>query len=314
MDTQNTITRTRSRFRKWRREPDRYPLQLTQRDLDILALIYDHRFLPSDHITALIPGSERKILERLQKLFHHEYVDRLPDQRIRTHAGSEKMVYAITHRAADLLASELGIEVTKVNWASKNKSVTERHVKHTGMISKFRTVLTLACTPQNGVSLSTWREHGGSGQILDPELADNVKIEIQEGRYAGVVERRRIVPDAFIMLEDADYQYPLFLEADRSTMTSERFLKKLNAYWVWWKSGGCKKKLGVENFRVLTVTQSEQRRDNLKRIAIDASPGKGGSGMYCFACQKDYSVADPASILAPIWLTAKDDHAHHLLE
>lgn len=314
MDTQTTTTRTRSRFRKWKREPDRYPLQLKQRDLDILALIYEHRFIPSDHITSLIPGSERKILERLQKLFHHGYVDRLADARIRTRSGSERMCYAITHRAAQLLSSELGIDVTSVNWASKNKSVTDRHVKHTTMISKFHTALTLACTAKNGVSLTTWKEHRGSGQNIDPELADTVKIEIQEGRYAGVVERRRIVPDAFIVLEDAEFLHSLFLEADRSTMTTERFLKKLNSYWVWWKSGGCKKKLGVQNFRVLTVTQSKQRRDNLKRIAVDASPGTGGSSMFWFASEKDYSIADPASILAPIWITAKDNEPHHILE
>lgn len=314
MDTQNTTTRTRSRFRKWKREPTRYPLQLRQRDLDILALIYEYRFIPSDHVTALIPGSERKILERLQRLFHHGYLDRLADQRIRTRSGSDRMCYAITHRGAELLSSELGIEVSRMNWSWKNQNTTQRHIRHTTMIGKVHTVLTLACTPQNRVSLTTWREHRGSGQNIDPELADTVKIEVQEGRYAGVVERRRIVPDAFIVLEDAEYLHSLFLEADRSTMTSERFLKKLNAYWVWWKSGGCKKKLGVENFRVLTVTQSVQRRDNLRQVAIDASPGKGGSSMFWFACEKDYSVANPASILAPIWITAKDDQAHHILE
>lgn len=224
------------------------------------------------------------------------------------------MVYAITHRAADLLTSELGINISRMNWAWKNQSTTQRHIKHTTMLGKVRTVLTLACTPQNGVSLTSWREHRGTGSNIDPELADTVKIEIQEGRYAGVVERRRIVPDAFIVLEDAEYLHSLFIEADRSTMSNDRFKKKLEGYWVWWKSGGSQKKLGVKNFRVLTVTQSAQRRDNLRQVSVDASPGNGGSSMFWFACEKDYSVTDPASILAPIWITAKDDEPHHILE
>lgn len=301
---------TRRSFKKFIRQPERYPLQLHKRDLNILQLVYDYRFIPSNHITGLIAGSERKILERLQKLFHHGYLDRLPDYTIRTRQGSEKMTYAITKKAADLLSSELGIELSKINWAYKNKTVTDRHIKHTLMIAKFKTTVGLAVRDGQGVDLMFWRENRGTGKSVDPTLCDKVTIELDGGRQ----EQRRIVPDAFFGLDDTEYEHFFYLEADRSTMPNERFMKKLMAYWTWWKQKGSKNKHDVESFRVLTVTPSEQRRNNLRQVAKQASPGKSGSGMFWFACEKDYSVANPESILDDIWITAKDDNRHALLE
>lgn len=307
---QNQSQTTRKGFKKFIREPERYPLQLSKRDLGILHLIYDYRFIPSDHVTNLIDGSERKILERLQKLFHHGYLDRLPDYTIRTRSGSEKMTYAITKKAADLLSEELGTELSKINWAYRNKTVTDRHIKHTLMIGKVRTAVTLAVRNDGEAGLMFWKENRGTGKSIDPEFSDKVKIELPGGRE----EQRRIVPDAFFALEDSQYEHFFYLEADRSTMTNDRFMKKLKAYWTWWKQGGSQKKHKIEGFRVLTVTRSEQRRDNLREVAKQASPGKTGSGMFWFACEKDYSIDNPESILGEIWLTSKDNQRHALLE
>jgi len=307
---QNTITPTRQTFVKFIQQPERYPLQLQERDLEILRLIYQYRFARSDFITKLIKGSERNILKRLQKLFHQDYLDRIADRRIRTRSGSDKMVYALTRKGAELLSAELGLQVSKLNWAYKNRAVTDGYVKHALMINKFRTILTLACNADKGASFIFWKESRGTGKNIDRKLSGNVTVELGQGR----AQKIRIVPDAFLKLEDPNYEHFLYLEADRSTMATHRFLRKLKGYWTWWKDKGCQQKHGIEHFRVLTITQSHQRRDNLKRTAIKANPGRGGSGMFWFACQKDFTLEDPASIFKPIWLTAKDNKLHSLLE
>lgn len=303
-------TLTRSSFSKFKRCPEQYPFQVTQRDLEILHLVYDYRFIPSDHLLALIPGSKRKILDRLKNLFHHGYVDRMPDHRIRTHSGSDKMIYALTDRGAELLACEKGLEFSKVSWVAKNRAVTERHIKHTLMIARFRTTVTLVTAQSESLKLIFWKENRGSGQNIDPDLSDRVTISLGQGRE----ERRRIVPDAFLGIEDPEYENYFYLEADRSTMTNERFAKKLRAYWTWRKEEGSLKKHGVEHFRVLTITPSYERRDNLRKISLTASPAKGGSSMFWFACEKDYSLENPASMLGAIWVTAKDGEPHSLFE
>jgi len=311
MDTKTTPTKaTRRSFSKFIRHPEQYPMQLNQRDLEILKLVYDYRFIPSDHVTNLIQGHERKLLERLQKLFHHGYLDRVADRRIRTHAGSDRMVYAITNKAALLLVDECGIDLPTGNWTSKNRWITDRQVKHTLMIARFRTIITLAANSEQELALRLWKESRGSGRNINPDLADTVMIDLEKGRQ----EQHRVIPDAFLALDNSGFKNYLYLEADRSTMTNERFLKKLQAYWAWWKQGRSKAKHQVEHFRVLTITPSHQRRDNLRQIATQASPGKGGSGMFWFACEKDFAIEDPASILGPIWTTAKDQEKHCLLE
>jgi len=64
------------RFPRFKRSPAVNPIRLTERDQDILRHVRRHRFLLSDHIQALVPGSRQQILRRLQRLFHHGYLDR----------------------------------------------------------------------------------------------------------------------------------------------------------------------------------------------------------------------------------------------
>lgn len=307
---QNKTKATRRSFSKFIRHPECYPLQLQRRDLEILHLVYEYRFIASDQIKGLIPGSERKKLERLQKLFHHGYLERLTDRRIRTRAGSDKMVYAITNKTAELLTDELGIPVGKVNWAWKNRSITERHIKHTLMIGRFKTAMSLAVEDKSNVTLRFWKENRGIGQNLDPELLDAVMVPVGKKGKAPA----QIIPDAFLGFTIGKSEQFFYLEADRSTMTNDRFLKKLKAYWAWWKQGGSNRKHGVKHFRVLTITRSYERRDNLRRIAEAASPGVGGSGMFWFACEKDYTVSAPESIWEDIWVTAKSKERQSILE
>jgi hypothetical protein len=297
---------TRRSFSKFIRRPEVNPLALQERDLEILKLVHDYRFIPSHHVTSLIPGSTRKILGRLQKLFHQGYLERLDDRRIRTRAGSEKMVYGITRKAGDLLAEEGSLDISKIDWDLKNRTVTERHIKHTLMVAKFRTTLTLAAEGQKGVEIGQWKENRGSGKSLNPELSDTVKLEIKEGKEI----KLRIVPDAFFSLREKDSEMFFFVEADRGTMPTERFWKKLTAYRAWRKQGGSKKKLGAENFRVLTITPSIKRRDNLREVAKRVKP----AGMFWFAAEKNYSVNNPGAIFDGIWINGKDDKTHSLLE
>jgi len=58
--------------------------------------------------------------------------------------GTQKMVYALGDKGADLLAEKFGIDRGKIKWNEKNKEVKDRHIQHTLMISNFRICLELA--------------------------------------------------------------------------------------------------------------------------------------------------------------------------
>src|SRR6266566_3373867 len=69
-----------------------------------------------------------------------------------------------------------------------------------------------------------------------------------------------VAPDAYFALEDAKGRTNFFLEADRGTMTTKRFHLKLKAYAAYWREKKHHDKFDIKHFRVLTVTQSDQRQ------------------------------------------------------
>ena len=84
------------------------PFQVQERDLDIIKVVYKHRFLSSEHITALIDGSGQGILRRLQLLYHAGYLDR-PKEQVSHWVYSRRIVYGLGNKGADLLAGILDL-------------------------------------------------------------------------------------------------------------------------------------------------------------------------------------------------------------
>ena len=166
-------------------------------------------------------------------------------------------------------------------------------------VSNFRVILTLALKKKKQSKLVRWRTEG---------LADKVYLKGRE---------LPISPDAFFTIEDKDDWLHFFLEADCSTMKTERFLDKMRGYWEWWKEEGHHKKFGIPaeiGFRVLTVTISEERKENLRLMTRQADDSRRGSNIFWFACEKNYNLETPETILKPIWQSPKNDDLHHLLE
>ena len=56
--------------------------------------------------------------------------------------------------------------------------------------------------------------------------------------------------------------------------------------------------------RVLTITRSEERKQNLRKIADQISPD--AKGLFWFICEKTY-LGNPQAVLAPMWQTLEDD-------
>lgn len=282
-------------------------LQLQDRDIEIIRSVYSYRFLNSEQIQALVTGSKQVTLRRLQKLFHHGYLDRPISQIVLSNPliKPQKIVYGLGDKGADLLAQKFGMDRGKILWKERNKQVRERYISHTLMISNFRACLSLALKSIPRTNLLFWMREN-SQQVQD-------YVYFREGHRQ---RRLPINPDGFFAIENPKAQTNFFLEADRSTMSNPRFLNKMRAYWLWWKQKAPKKKLGIDNFRVLTLTISKQRKDNLIRVTQEADDRQKGSSMFWFATEQDISLDDPKALLQPIWRTAatKDQKLHSLLE
>jgi len=280
-------------------------IQLQERDLDIIKLVHDYRFIDSEQLELLIGCSHQVMLRRLKKLYHHGYLDRPISQVIFSNPlfGQRKMVYGPGDKGTDMLVERLGTEKGNIVYNQK-KSVSERYIQHTLLISHFRACLTLALRDKP-IKLLFW-------------VRENVN-KLKDHVYEDVSGRKRklpIVPDGYFGIEDAGGKMYFFLEADRSTMSVTRFMNKMRAYWLWWRQGGAKRRFGIDNFRVLTLTISKQRRDNLVKATQQTDKTGAGSYMFWFAASDDIMLESPDTVLQNVWRTAKagDGKSHSILE
>jgi hypothetical protein len=292
----HTDTNNRRRLFK-RLEGELPPLSLTERDVGILQLVKEYRFMNSAQIQALVGGSAHNVGERLSRLFHHGYLDRPSQQRELRAEGYRLMVYALAPKGARVLAREEG-ELSRVprHLAEDNRTAKRFYLAHTLMVSQFRTCLTLACKGRPDIRLTRWR-------VPDKPIA-----QAMVGRH-----RVAVIPDAHFVLEDSQGRLAhFFLEADRGTMTLQRFLSKLQAYWQM-------RTIDVGDalpraFRVLTLAPSKRRMENLLRTATDADPRHSGSRMFCFTIERDYDLKNPDALFGPIWRTPADAWPRSILD
>lgn len=176
------------------------------------------------------------------------------------------MLYALGRRGAEALE------------VSYRKEVGDRYVAHQLMIGQFRIALTLAARAA-GIEFDWLR--------LPVDLP--------------------LRPDGFFALRFSDLPEGrnrafFFLEADRSTMTRERFVKKLEAYQSWYEADGHTGQLGIRNFRVLTVTKSDERATSLMRAATATRALSAGLPRFWFASNAGLALSCATSrMLDPIW-------------
>jgi len=283
----------KQKFKKFERSKTPPKFRINETDFKILQDLGDYRYLDARQILVLHKeANERTLKRRLQLLFHAGFLDR-PSQQFSYLQPSSHIIYALGKKGAKLIFSDRRAEA---NWTKRNKSIKPLFLQHALMVSNFRVVLTLALNKTKDSKLANWQEEN---------LSDKVYLEGQ---------RLPVFPDAFFTIEDKGDLLHFFLEADRSTMSQDRFLKKTRAYWQYWREEKQKKKFNISKFRVLTITISQERKDNLRSTTKKAGDNKQGSEMFLFACEKDYNLEKPESVLKPIWQSPKDDRKHHLLE
>lgn len=282
------------------------PIQLTDRDRDLIRFVHRHRFLRSHHIAALLGGSEQQIVRRLQLLFHHGYLERPRIQlQYVERGGSWPIAYGLGNKGGALLRREHGLAVDSHAWSEKNHAVGRVFLEHALLVSKTMVSLELACR-KHGVRL-----------LHEDELALPQPfqwwVKIAGGTKLGVI------PDAVFALEypDANGQMQrayFFLEADRGTMPVVRkglsqtsFFRKLLAYEATWTNKVHQRHIGIPRFRVLTVTTIASRVQTLLEAC---SQLKRGHGLFLFA---DTSVLEN-DLFSPVWRSAKTSALSPLLD
>ena len=304
-----------SRLPRFKRASVVAPIQITERDREIIRLVYRYRFLRSPQIVAFLADSTQQLLRRLQLLYHHGYLERPRAQLNYYHrGGSSHIIYGLGNKGWAILKKELGPSFRELSWGEKNRSVGRIFFEHALFVSDVMVALELACR-NRGVRLLTERELLQEFAASGKRQPFRWKVKINGRLKLGVI------PDRVFALEfrspsGNNVRAYFFLEADRGTMPVMRktfyqtsFYRKLLAYEATWTQSIHKKRFGFHRFRVLTVTTSAARVKSL----IDAcSKLKRGQGLFLFA---DRTVLEkPADLFSPVWQTVRPGEAGSLLD
>lgn len=275
----------RQRARRDERVPDPPPIRLTERDLDVIQAVYEYRVLTTQHLQALFFPSVHRAYERLSALYQHGFLDRR-FLGVYIDKMNTPILYVLDKRGAEVLQAQRGIEV---EWSSSLKQVSTQFLEHGLAINQVRIAFTLACRAQAGFELVRWR--GENDLKAD---YDRVTIRTATGRSETV----SLIPDSYFVLNTPLGVAHFFLELDRGSMATKRFGQKVAAYIQYYRSGVYQQRYQTKSLRVLTVTISPTRLDNLKRV----TEGVGGEQRFWFTTLDTLTTA--TVLRHPIWQVA----------
>ena len=207
-----------NRLPRFRRAPALPPMQLTERDKQIIRLVYQHGFVRSSQIILLIGESRQQILRRLQLLYHHGYLER-PRAQLRYYerGGSQDIAYGLGSKGGKLLFQENGQSVHPARWSKKNHMVGRLFLEHALFVSDIMSAIEVAC-----------QRHGSIQFLQDESLGLRLRkrpfqwrVKLPNGK------RISVIPDRVFALEHKDEngqneRIYYFLEADRGTMPVQR--------------------------------------------------------------------------------------------
>lgn len=284
-----------SRLPRFKRSGAIAPLRLTPRDQEILKRVHRYRFLRSDHIAALTSGSTQQVGRRLQRLFHHGYLERPNCQIDYYQTGSRRMAYGVGRKGLDLLRREHPGRF-RAPIAKSHKFIGRLFLEHALVVSDVIVAVELACRQRGDVRF-LW--------AADAE-------EFVPSQWIVTIDRRlkcQLVPDCVFGLEYRGERYWYFLEADRGTMPVTRrslqpssIRRKFHCYAATWEQK-IHQKLGIRRFRVLTVTTKSNRVESMIRICRDNI--KTGRGLFLFTTLE--SLKKHGDFWALPWKTAYSD-------
>jgi len=272
---------------RWKRKKNPGKIAIQPRDRAIMIALYSFRILSREQIEMLFNFKcTRRVNNRLRKLYDHRYISRFFQPTIR---GSAKAIYYLGPKGVNIVSEELGHDRKDIQRKRKSTSqFKEFFLAHAMEINDIRIAFTLAILVNPEMKLERW--------INDNDCQQEYWISKPE---KDVVKRFR--PDGYFRFWHQGKLYSFFLEHDRSTMTLDRFKKKVHLYEEFADLGYYRQRFGVKYFSVLVVTRSQERLKNIKKT-VEAVTDR-------FFWYTTLEQITPTTVFNPIWQrTARNEY------
>jgi DNA-binding transcriptional ArsR family regulator len=305
-----TMVRERRKFFVRPEEPR--ALRITSRDIELLRNISRLRLTSAAQLAALDGGSAQNVSRSLLALFENGYVER-PVAQVASrllYEGSRPTIYGLTRRGAALLRRH-GEDVRRrlLDGIDKERGAGWRFIEHTVAIAEFWVSLELAARGRKDLRVMERSE------ILEdaPKSKRDRLVKLEASiRIGSALKKNAVVPDALFGLKFNDEKENYFMvEIDRGEMPVERFknthrtyfVKKMLTYYEASRQQRHVHELGIDNFRVLTVTTDRTRIEKML-AALNAITDGRGSNIFLFT---DFATLAASNPLNVAWLTGKGE-------
>lgn len=291
--------------------PDSVPgYALTERDVFILMLLAQFRWLTSEQIVRRCQGSHAHITRRLKILWADGLIYRPDSQLARLaahhHHGPPPLVYGLARKGAHLL-TERGVDLRhRIDWTFRPG--TALNLDHTLKVADVM-LHVHAAADARGLGI---RDHA---ELL-PEFPEATRkarrpfglaVTIQ---HKGAPLRLSVVPDRLFTLQQADTRHVFALEYDSGSesinarsLAKASWRRKVLGYFNAHLQERHSAAWGFQRLRVLTVTPSPTRIDNMI-AAQEAITDRRLGGLFLYTTLDRLAAAGP---LAPIWRSSTAD-------
>jgi hypothetical protein len=259
-------------------------MRLTERDIDIIQAVNDHRALLGSHIEALFFGSQSTAQYRLVRLFHHEYLDRHFMTVVSGGPASSPVVYTVGTRGEQVLVEHRGYDHNELR-RPKGGTLAWQFLEHLLKINDFRVAVALA-TRELGWEVETWED-----ELFFRANPDYVLVEDKRGK----THKKPVYPDGYFRLVVPQGRAHFFLEVDRGKEPHNKFQPQVEVYQAYTSSGQYQARYSKRSLRILVVTTSWRRVENLKKTTFQA----GGDRKYWFTTFDHVSLE--TILTEPVW-------------
>ena len=288
--------------------------QFTLRDFLMVRSVARFRFLDANQIARIDGGSPAVVGRRLKMLWLHHFLDRPVNQHLQLASfadeGNLPLIYGLGRQGARVL-TEHGLPINdKLDWTTKNKRAVALWLRHTLETAEAMLAFDFALKARN---LQLLDHHDllpympeATRKLQQPfRCRVQVRVAIQrEPISVGVIPDR-----LFSVLYRNETRHNFALELDRGTMDlkakqlirKSSFRRKLLGYFHLHREEKHTSQWGFRGLRVLTITPSETRLQNIIELQREVV-GEQGSNVFLFTTPDRIREH---GILGPAWISGK---------
>ena len=264
----------------------------TDRDFAIVESVYIHRGLTQPQIQALhfgdTEGQKKQCQRRLRVLFDNRMLGRKEQPTMRAQ-GSKPYLYYLKKLGAQWICDEREIELDDLHWKPKHiRDMSYVNVPHFVATNDVRVAIELDAS-RLGMPIHTWHD---DRTLKSKEMKDYVTII---NKQTGTRRKVAVIADGYFHLEAPEYHFHFLLEIDMSTEGSKKWKAKIAGHLEYFRSGKYQERYKTKGQRILTITTTQRRLENLKEWTEEA----GGRRRFWFTT---FDQITPQTVLSrPIW-------------